>query len=112
MNLMRVKQWFLNDKETYTINPLLKNNIDFSVLDLFNEQLSCPPASIFGDFDIVVCANLLFYYKQEFRKIILDKATNCLANNGYLVVGKTERDILLQHNFHEVYPQSGIFQKI
>jgi chemotaxis protein methyltransferase CheR len=111
MNLKRVKQWFLHDKETYTINPLLKNSIDFSVFDLFSEQFTSPPASIFGNFDIVVCANLMFYYKPEFRKIIVGKTGNCLANNGYLVVGESERDILLQNNYHEIFPYSAIFQK-
>ena len=111
LNLMRVKQWFTKCGETYTVKPELKKNIDFSVFDLFSELFSCPPSSIFGDFDLVVCANLLFYYTPEYRKIILEKTGNSLANGGYLVTGEAERDILKNNNFHEVYPQSGIFQK-
>jgi chemotaxis methyl-accepting protein methylase len=80
------------------------------VFDLFSEQLSCPPASIFGDFDLMVCANLLFYYKNEDRKIILKKAGKCLAKGGFIITGETERDILIRHNYHEVFPQSAIFQ--
>jgi len=109
--MKRVKQWFTKHADTYTIKPELKENIDFSVFDLFSEQLSAPPASIFGDFDLVVCANLLFYYKPEYQKVIVLKTGSSLANNGYLVVGETERDILQKHNYHEVFPQSAIFQK-
>lgn len=111
MNLKRVSQWFTKRGDTYSVKQELKKNIDFSVFDLFSEQFSSPPSSIFGDFDLVVCANLLFYYKPEFQKVIVEKAGNCLANNGYLVVGETERDILIKHNYQEVFPQSGIFQK-
>jgi chemotaxis protein methyltransferase CheR len=111
LNMKRAKQWFTKLADSYSVKPELKENIDFSVFDLFSEQLSAPPTSIFGDFDLVVCANLLFYYKSEFQKVIVEKTGNCLANNAYLVVGETERDILMRQNYHEVFPQSGIFQK-
>lgn len=111
LTMKRVKQWFRKHYETYSVLQKLKKKIDFSEFDLFDEQLSCPPASIFGDFDIVVCANLLFYYKPEFRKIILEKTCNSLAKGGYLITGETEREILLNYDCREVYPQSAIFQK-
>ena len=111
LNMKRVKQWFTNQGETYMLKPELKDQIDFSEFDLFSEHLSAPPASIFGDFDLIVCANLLFYYKPEHQKIIVEKVGACLAKNGYLVVGETERDIVLKCNFQETYPQSGIFQR-
>lgn len=110
LNLKRVKQWCTKHGDTYSVKQELKKNIDFSVFDLFSEQLSCPPASIFGDFDMVFCANLLFYYKPEFREIILEKTTTCLANGGFIITGETERDILIRHNYNEVFPQSAIFQ--
>ena len=111
LNMKRVKQWFTKNADTFTIKPELKENVDFSVFDLLSEQLSAPPASIFGDFDLVICANLLFYYKPEYRKIILEKATNCMANGGFIAVGEAERDILINDNYFEAFPQSGIFQK-
>jgi len=110
LTMKRVKQWFTKNADTYTIKPVLKENIDFSLFDLFNNTLSCPPTSIFGNFDIVICANLLFYYKPNYRKAILEKATGCLAENGYIIVGEAERDILINYNFTEVFPQSGIFK--
>jgi chemotaxis protein methyltransferase CheR len=111
LNLKRVSQWFTKKGDTFTVKPELKKNIDFSVFDLFSEQFSCPPASIFGDFDIVVCANLLFYYKNEYRLAILKKAGNCMAAGGYLVTGETERQILIDQNYAETFPQSAIFRK-
>jgi chemotaxis methyl-accepting protein methylase len=110
LNMIRVKQWFLKHGDTYTVKPELTKHLDFSVFDLFSEHLGAPPASIFGDFDLVVCANLLFYYNAESQKIIIQKTGNCLSDIGYLVVGETERDILIKYNYHEVYPKSGIFQ--
>ncbi len=112
LNLKRVKEWFIGNGNIYSVKPTLKENINFSVFDLFSEQLSSPTASIFGDFDIVVCANLLFYYKPEYRKQILKKIGNSLAKEGFIVVGEAERDILMNENWYEIFPQSGIFKRI
>ncbi|RPH32085.1 MAG: hypothetical protein EHM93_10915 [Bacteroidales bacterium] len=111
LSMKRVKEWFTKHDDAYSIKPLLKENINFSRFDLFSHELSSPPESIFGDFDLVFCANLLFYYKPKYRDAILQK-TNCsLANEGFLVVGEAERDILLKHGYFEVSPQSGVFNK-
>ena len=110
LKLKRVKQWFTKLGETYTVKPELKENIDFSVFDLLNDQYSCPPTSIFGDFDLIVCANILFYYNPEFQSKIIKKTRNCLSETGYLITGETERDLFIQSGFHEVYPQSAIFR--
>lgn len=111
LNLKRLNHWFTKKGETFTVKQELKDTIDFSVFDLFSDQFSCPPASIFGDFDIIVCANLLFYYKNDFRLAILEKTGNSLAKGGYLVTGETERQILIDHNYTEAFTQSAIFTK-
>lgn len=110
LSLKRMQKWFTKQGDNYMIRQDLKQNIEYSVFDLFNEQLDSPPDSIFGDFDLVFCANLLFYYKKEYQKILLNKASNCIVNGGYLVTGETEREILLRNNFVEVFPQSAIFR--
>ena len=110
LSLKRANQWFIKHGETYTVKPGLKENMEFSVFDLFSENLSSPPGSIFGDFDLVFCANLLFYYKDKYRKTILDKAGNCMADGGFLVVGEAEREILINYGYREVFPQSGVFR--
>jgi chemotaxis methyl-accepting protein methylase len=81
INMKRVKQWFTKQGDIYTVKSELKKDIDFSVFDLLNEEFSSPPTSIFGDFDLVACSNLLFYYKPEFQKKIIHKATKCLSVN-------------------------------
>jgi len=110
LNLKRINQWFTKTGESYTVKPGLKKNIEFSVFDLLNDKYSCPPTSIFGDFDLIVCANILFYYHPEFQNKIINKTKNCLSEHGYLITGETERELLLQSEFHEVYPQTAIFK--
>jgi len=110
LSLKMAEKWFAKQGDTYVVKEELKQSIDFSVFDLFNKKLICPPASIFGDFDLVFCANLLFYYKDEYRDIILEKTGKSLAKGGYLITGETERDILTSHNYIEAFPKSAIFR--
>jgi chemotaxis methyl-accepting protein methylase len=111
VTLKQLNRWFDKIGNEYKVTEKVAENIHFSTFDLLSEEFSSPPTSIFGGFDIIFCANLLFYYKPEFQKIILKKMANSLSKNGYLVVGETERDILVKSNFQEVFPQSGIFKK-
>lgn len=105
----QLERWFIKQADSFLVKPELKGHIDFSVFDLLSGQLGAPPVSIFGDFDIIMCANLLFYYKSPYQEIILNRLKHCLVNGGFLITGETERAILLSYGFREAYPHSAIF---
>lgn len=111
ISLIRLNNWFTKHGQVYSVKPELKEKIDFSVFDLLNQQRNCPEESIFGDFDIVFCANILFYYKPYYQKMIIEKAYANLREGGYIITSETERNIFLQLNFEEVFPHSAIFTK-
>lgn len=111
VSLKRMKAYFTSKGETFTVARQLGKYIDFSVFDLLADGYTCPPASVYGNFDLVFCSNLLFYYQLPYRQRIIDKVGNCLAPGGYLITGETERGMVKSHNYREVLPHSGIFQK-
>lgn len=111
VTLDRIQTYFTLTGETYTIAPLLRNKIDFSVFDLLSDHGTCPPASVYGNFDLVFCSNLLFYYKPECQNHMLGKIGNSLAKEAFLITGETEREIVLRNNYREVFVHSAIFQK-
>ncbi len=112
VSLKRLDRWFTKKKEGFEVKDEIRKKIDFSVFDLVSDARACPPDSIFGDFDLIVCANLLFYYKPEYQNAILEKAIRSLSNGGYLVTGEVERPTLLRNLFKETYPYSAIFHKL
>ena len=111
VSLKRIQTYFTRRGETYTIASLIKEYINFSVFDLLSGQGCCPPASVYGNFDLVFCSNLLFYYKPEYRKRILERVGESLSHGGYLITGQTEGEIVRASNYHEVFVNSSIFQK-
>lgn len=110
LSLKRLQTWFTRQAEGYRIKPALHKNINFSLFDLTQEERVCPADSIFGDFDLVVCCNVLIYYQPKSRNLMLDKFAHCLARCGALVTGEAERAIALSHHYSEVYPQAAIFR--
>lgn len=112
LSLNRVQSCFSHKGDAYTVLPRLRAMVDFSVFDLLAAQGACPPASVYGSFDVILCCNLLFYYNPEYRKRIIEKVSNSLAPGGYIITGETETEIFKEAHFREVYPSSAILQKL
>jgi len=106
----RLNQWFRLHQSGYTVLPKLGHRIDFSHFDLLADSKSSPPSSIFGSFDLVLCCNLLIYFKPLYRKLILNKLARSMRQGAFLVSGETERSFIMENGFVEVFPQSAVFQ--
>lgn len=106
----QMKDWFIARDQYYEVKPELKKNISFSAFDLLSEIHLCPPESIFGDFDIIFCSNVLFYYSAEARIGILNKLHKVLNSNGFLITSETETDVV-SDNFRKLYPFLPVFVK-
>lgn len=90
IRMKQLKNYFEKQGDAYAIGSELKEKIDFSEYDLLDSHSSNPPDSIFGDFDIIFCCNLLFYYSTDVRRSIIRKLKRSLAKGGYLVTGEAE----------------------
>jgi len=89
-----LEKYFTKSGEMYTINKELKEHIDFSKYDLLDQTSVSPPAGIYGDFDLIMCSNLLFYYRPEFQQNILNKIYRSLKQGGIFVTGEAEIQIV------------------
>lgn len=113
VRMKHIQKYFTVKGESCKINPALKDRIDFSCYDLLDERSSCPPVSIFGDFDLIFCSNLLFYYRPDFRQIILNKICHSLFLHGFFITGEAEMDMAMKHGcFRSVMHPAPIFQKV
>ena len=110
-SLHRVEKYFSQNGDHYEICNRLKSRIEFSHFDLLSDAGYCPTSSIFGDFDLVFCCNLLFYFNLQAQEKILEKIAKSISPNGFLVTGEVERELLLRNQYHEIVENSAIFQK-
>lgn len=96
VRLRHLAPYFAVHDGQYEILPRIRAQVLFSQHSLLDIRASCPQASIYGDFDLVVCGNMLFYYRPDIRAMILRKLRASLAPHGYLATGETEQDIVVQ----------------
>lgn len=110
--LKHIKEFFAKNGDTFKIISKLKQHISFSIYDLLDNQSNNPPESIFGDYDLIFCSNLLYYYRSEQQQFVLRKIFHALAEQGYLVMGETERYIMKKTGgLQIVAPPATIYQK-
>lgn len=110
--LKYIESCFSRQGETYRVVERIRARVDFSTYDLLDKHSISPPVSIFGDFDLVLCSNLLFYYRPAICQAILAKIHRCLSPKGYLATGETERAIVEKSGgFRVVAPPAAVYRK-
>ena len=107
-----LQKYLFKSGNHYTVSPALKENIVFSSYDLLDTNSVNPPESIFGNFDMIFCANVMMYYNADARAYILRKMERALTNNGFLILSEAERAFVKSQGiFHPVTHPLPIFQK-
>lgn len=73
------------DAEHVQVVPELRQKVCFTHINLLE-----PESQPVGDMDIILCQNVLIYFKHELRKRILTQLVTRLKPNGLLVLGAGE----------------------
>jgi len=111
---IRVKdlnEFFVKFGETYKVSPQLKQHVSFSTYDLLDNLSSSPQESIFGNFDLIICSNVLFYYKLRYQRFIIKKLVGVMDEKGYLITGEAEKyNVEKSRYLNMVSTSSTIFQ--
>lgn len=72
---------FRDDK--YHIKPVLKSMIQFNVHNIITDKY-------YSGFDLIVCRNLLIYFRNDVQSRIIPLLTESLKHNGILFLGPAE----------------------
>jgi len=104
-----LKKYFTESNGKYSVNNNIKNMIDFSFFDLLNKNNHAPPNSIFGEFDVVLCRNVLIYFNTDSCNKIFDKLYRSLKPDGYLILGNAET---VSEKYEDKFVKSGMCCKI
>ncbi|MBI9040237.1 protein-glutamate O-methyltransferase CheR [Lutibacter sp.] len=107
------KKYFTEKDGKHFIVPEIKKMVQFSVYDLLDSHSYAPSESVFGDFDLILCRNVLIYFKLEHQTHIFSKLYKSLKTNGILMLGEAETPINHYVNkFKNISNNCKIFKKI
>jgi len=85
-----LRKYFTPVDGGYAVNDEIKKMVNFSKHDLTDKSVFVPRASVFGNFDIVLCRNVLIYFEPEYQHYIFDKLFHALNDAAFLVLGESE----------------------
>lgn len=75
-------RWFQQDGDEWIVDPTLRRMIRFTT-----HSLLMPPP---GQFDVILCRNVLMYFPPEIRRAVFDRLHDALAPDGILMLGAGE----------------------
>lgn len=107
-----LKKYFTKKGECFKINSCIKDKVKFSFYDLIEKRGYAPPESVYGNFDLIFCRNVLIYFNSEYQNKIFEKLSHSLAPKGYLILGEAEIiSKMYEKYFTRVSEYLKIFQK-
>lgn len=107
------QKYFKHNDEKYEIAPEIKEMIQFSEYDLLDEKSYAPSESVFGDFDLVLCRNVLIYFNQDYQDKIFAKLNKALTKGGILILGEAEVPInKYKERFRKISRYCKIYETI
>ena len=77
-------KWFEESPDGWRAVEPLRKNVRFQVHNLLE------PAPHPGEFDIILCRNVLLYLSLEKKKIAFDRIAGAMAEDGWLMLGAGE----------------------
>lgn len=83
-------KYFIPVVGNYKLKSSISNMVRFSRDDLTSEQTDSPAESVYGEFDLILCRNVLIYFNRELQNRVMHKFSRALADDGYLILGGSE----------------------
>jgi len=113
VKLELLDKYFTKTGSYYRLIPEIKKYVIFCFFNMLNNNYYVPKESIFGDFDLVLCNNLLMYYNQKSQNLILNKIYRSLKPGGFLLTSSSDGlNEDYKAYFKDVFPGQKIYEKI
>jgi chemotaxis protein methyltransferase CheR len=89
------EKYFTREAEAWRIRDEVRNRVSFGRLNLYDESR----VSLLGHLDVVFCRNVIIYFDDASKRIVVTNFYNRLVEGGYLLLGHSESLISLSTQF-------------
>ncbi|HEY4266373.1 MAG TPA: protein-glutamate O-methyltransferase CheR [Micropepsaceae bacterium] len=103
--LQMLANHFRPQAKEWRIRSGIRSRVVFRVLNLLDPFVSL------GPFDVIFCRNVLMYFDSATKTGILDRLSDTLADDGYLVLGSAETTLGSGSSFASERPGRAITMK-
>ncbi len=99
-------KWMEPEGDLWRVHPAIQEMIDFRVDNLFG------PKAPAGEYDLVLCRNVLLYFSPERKKQLLATLASHSAVGGFLLLGAGETVIGHSVDFTASQRHRGVYERI
>lgn len=105
-------RFFTQTSQGWKIHPEIRKMVTFRYLNLIED--SYPLVSTGTNFmDIILCRNVLIYFRPELSTVITRRFFRALNNGGYLLLGHAEHNEYVHKGFRkELHPKAVAYVKL
>jgi len=90
------KTYFTQETEgSWKIHDSIRNLVSFGRLNLYDEAR----VSLLGTVDVIFCRNVIIYFDDASKRVVVNSFFNRLQSGGYLLLGHSESLISLSTGF-------------
>lgn len=86
-------KWFRQEEGHWWIDDQLRKSVKFSKMNLIRPWPTMPV------WDLVLLRNVMIYFDSDIKRLILDRLSQTLAPDGYLLLGGAETTLNLNNSF-------------
>ncbi|HEY0158899.1 MAG TPA: protein-glutamate O-methyltransferase CheR [Thermoanaerobaculia bacterium] len=92
---LREKYFTRESESLWRVKDEVRNRVSFGRLNLYDEAR----VSLLGHLDVVFCRNVIIYFDDSSKKVVVNNFYNRLIDGGYLLLGHSESLISLSTQF-------------
>ncbi|HVS30302.1 MAG TPA: protein-glutamate O-methyltransferase CheR [Thermoanaerobaculia bacterium] len=92
---MRAKYFTQEADGSWHITDDIRNRVSFGRMNIYDEAR----VSLLGQLDVVFCRNVIIYFDDASKKVVIRNFYNRLVEGGYLLLGHSESLISLSTQF-------------
>ena len=96
-------KYFKQQGDRWQIDPAIRAMVKFRCLNLLEDFTH------HGQFDVIFCRNVLIYFDQATKTMVLERVARILPQDGYLYLGGAETVIGITDKFQSLADQRGIY---
>lgn len=90
------ERYFTHEADgSWRISDEIRNRVSFGRLNLYDEAR----VSLLGHLDVIFCRNVIIYFDDASKKVVVKNFYNRLTDGGYLLLGHSESLISLSTEF-------------
>lgn len=104
--IQMLMKYFTQADEKWRINDDIRKLIQFENFNLLGDMAKL------GRFDIIFCRNVLIYFDEKTKGMVLEKMAKQLPNDGFLFLGGAETVLGITEAFRPVPNQRGLYAQM